>query len=91
VPFVRTFAPFVAGISGMDARRFLTFNVAGAALWVAVFVTCGYYFGRVPWVSDHLGIVVVVTVALSLAPAVTSAAVAWVRRRLALRAASEGD
>jgi membrane-associated protein len=85
MPFVRTFAPFVAGVSRMDARRFLVFNVAGAALWVGAFVGCGYFFGSVPWVRDHLSIVVVATVALSLAPAVAGAAVAKLRRRRAER------
>jgi membrane-associated protein len=81
VPFVRTFAPFVAGLSCMDPRRFFIFNVVGAALWVGAFVAAGYFFGSVTWVRDHLSIVVVVTVALSLAPAAVSAAVAWLRRR----------
>ena len=55
---MRTFAPFVAGISRMDPRRFFVFNVAGAALWVGAFVGCGYFFGSVPFVRDHLTIVV---------------------------------
>jgi membrane-associated protein len=83
IPFVRTFAPFVAGVSRMDARRFVAFNVVGAALWVGAFVGCGYFFGSVPFVRDHLSIVVAATVALSLAPAVGAAAIAWVRRRRA--------
>lgn len=81
VPFVRTFAPFVAGLSRMDPRRFFIFNAVGAALWVGAFVAAGYFFGSVPWVRDRLSIVVVATVALSLAPAVVSAAVTWSRRR----------
>ena len=81
IPFVRTFAPFVAGLSRMDPRRFVVFNAAGAALWVGAFVAAGYFFGSVPWVSDHLSIVVVATVALSLAPAACAAVVARVRRR----------
>ena len=83
MPFVRTFAAFVAGVSRMDARRLLVFNVAGAALWVGAFFGCGYFFGSVPWVRDHLMIVVVATVALSLAPAVGGAAVAGLKRRRA--------
>ena len=90
MPFVRTFAPFVAGVSRMDARRFVVFNVVGAALWVGAFVGCGYFFGSVPVVRDHLSIVVVATVALSLAPAVVGAAAAWVRRRRAAGADLDG-
>ena len=85
MPFVRTFAPFVAGVSRMDPRRFLVFNVVGATLWVGAFVGCGYFFGSVPWVRDHLSLVVVATVALSLAPAVGGAAMARVKRRRAAR------
>ena len=59
MPFVRTFAAFVAGVSRMDPPRVRVFNVAGAALWVSVFVGCGYFFGSVPWVREHLSIVAV--------------------------------
>jgi membrane-associated protein len=83
IPFVRTFAPFVAGLSRMDPRRFFVFNAAGAALWVGAFVAAGYFFGSVPWVRDHLSIVVVATVALSLAPAACGMVVTRVRRRKA--------
>ena len=89
MPFVRTFAPFVAGVSRMDTRRFFVFNVAGAALWVTAFVSCGYFFGSVPWVRDHLSIVVVATVALSLAPAVGAATVSRLKRRGAARVDSD--
>jgi len=89
MPFVRTFAPFVAGVSRMDARRFFVFNVAGAPLWVGAFVGCGYFFGSVPWVRDHLTIVVLATIALSLAPAVGGAIVARLRRRRAARVGVE--
>ena len=80
IPFVRTFAPFVAGLSRMDPRRFVLFNAVGAAVWVGAFVAAGYFFSSVPWVRDHLSIVVLATVALSLAPALVGAAVARVRR-----------
>ena len=85
VPFVRTFAPFVAGVSRMDPRRFFGFNVAGAALWVSVFVACGYFFGSVAWVRDHLTVVVIATVALSLAPAVVGALSAHLKGHRATR------
>ncbi len=89
MPFVRTFAPFVAGVSRMDPRRFFVFNVAGAALWVSVFVACGYFFGSVPFVRDHLTIIVLATIALSLAPAVGGAIIARLRRRRAARGGVE--
>lgn len=54
MPFVRTFAPFVAGVAQMSRRKFSFYDVTGALLWV-VGVTCvGYFFGNVPWVKQNL-------------------------------------
>ena len=54
MPFVRTFAPFVAGVAHMSRRKFTAYDVGGALLWV-VGVTCvGYFFGNVPWVKQNL-------------------------------------
>lgn len=54
MPFLRTFAPFVAGISEMSRSKFSLFNVVGAVLWVGGIVTAGYIFGNVPFVKLHL-------------------------------------
>jgi len=54
MPFLRTFAPFVAGVAQMTRSRFTVFNLAGGALWVGGIVTAGYWFGSVPWVRLHL-------------------------------------
>lgn len=54
MPFIRTFAPFVAGVAAMTRSRFTAYNVAGALLWVAGFVLAGYWFGNLPWVQTHL-------------------------------------
>jgi len=53
LPFVRTFAPFVAGVSHMDRARFTLFNVSGALLWVVGVSALGYVFGNIPWVQQH--------------------------------------
>ena len=53
MPFIRTFAPFVAGVSHMDRRRFSTFNVMGAVLWVMGIGIAGYLFGHIGWVKTH--------------------------------------
>lgn len=53
LPFVRTFAPFVAGVTHMDRTRFTLFNVLGAVLWVVGVATIGYVFGNIPWVQQH--------------------------------------
>ena len=54
MPFLRTFAPFVAGISHMSRGKFSFFNLVGAALWVGGIVTIGYVFGNVPFVKANL-------------------------------------
>lgn len=54
MPFVRTFAPFVAGVSEMSRSRFTLFNVAGGVLWVMGLVMAGYWFGKVEWVQHNL-------------------------------------
>ncbi|MET0981127.1 MAG: VTT domain-containing protein [Telluria sp.] len=68
VPVVRTFAPFVAGVSDMTHWRFQLYNVTGAVLWVVSLVTAGYFFGNIPVVRDHLTEIVVVGVSLALGP-----------------------
>ena len=53
-PFLRTFAPFVAGVSEMSRSKFTLFNVIGGALWVGGIVTAGYLFGNIPLVKANL-------------------------------------
>ena len=59
LPFIRTFAPFVAGVARMHYKRFISYNVIGGLAWVAAFLTAGYYFGNIPVVKENLGLVVV--------------------------------
>jgi len=54
MPFLRTFAPFVAGVAQMTRGRFTFFNAVGAVLWVVGIITVGYFFGNLPWVQLHL-------------------------------------
>ncbi|MBO9514214.1 MAG: DedA family protein [Variovorax sp.] len=54
MPFIRTFAPFVAGVAEMTRGKFTMFNVAGALLWVLGICTAGYFFGNLPLVREHL-------------------------------------
>jgi membrane-associated protein len=68
VPVVRTFAPFVAGVSAMTHTRFQFFNVTGAGLWVLSLVTAGYFFGNIPVVRDHLTAIVLVGVGAAVVP-----------------------
>ncbi len=68
VPVVRTFAPFVAGVSDMTHARFQFYNVTGAVLWVVSLVTGGYFFGNIPIVRDHLTAIVLVGVGAAVVP-----------------------
>lgn len=68
VPVVRSFAPLVAGASGMDFRKFQFFNVLGAVIWVYSLVYGGYLFGNVPVVRDNLGIILIVGISAAIVP-----------------------
>jgi membrane-associated protein len=68
VPVVRTFTPVVAGVAGMDRRRFLVWNILGAALWGAGVVTLGHYVGDVKAIEHNIDYAAVVIVVASLVP-----------------------
>ncbi len=54
MPFVRTFAPFVAGVAQMTRRKFTLYDVSGGAFWVVSLTLAGYLFGNIPWVKHNL-------------------------------------
>ncbi|MEP7101198.1 MAG: VTT domain-containing protein, partial [Burkholderiales bacterium] len=54
MPFLRTFAPFVAGVAEMTRSKFTMFDVIGGVLWVGGVTTAGYLFGEIPWVKANL-------------------------------------
>jgi membrane-associated protein len=85
VPIVRTFAPLVAGASGMEMHRFQFFNVVGAVVWVVSLVYGGFLFGNVPIIRDNLGIVLFVGLAAAVGPLLLGAAVRLVRTRRLFR------
>jgi len=74
MPFLRTFAPFVAGVSQMTRSRFTLFDVTGGTLWVGGIVTIGYFFGNIAWVKLHLDKIIW---ALILIPGLLVLAGAW--------------
>ena len=86
VPVVRSFAPLVAGASGMDFRKFQFFNVIGAAVWVVSLVYGGYLFGNVPIIRDNLGVILVVGIAAVLGPLLLTGLIRLLRRRRPARA-----
>ena len=68
IPVVRSFAPFVAGVSEMTFAKFQTFNIGGAVLWVALLVSAGYFFGNIPIFHDHLNTIVLIGVGVAVVP-----------------------
>ena len=68
LPIVRTFAPFVAGVSEMTHKKFQLFNVIGALLWVVLLVSAGYFLGAIPLLRDHLNTIVLVGVGAAIVP-----------------------
>jgi membrane-associated protein len=80
VPVVRTFAPFVAGVSDMTHTRFQLYNISGAVLWVALLTTAGYFFGNMPIVRDHLTEIVLVGVGVAIVPMALGGVYKLVRR-----------
>lgn len=84
LPIVRTMAPFVAGFSGMQAKRFLTYNVTGGILWVVSLTVAGYLFGNIPFVKNNLTAVIVLIIFLSILPGI----IAYLKAR-ALRKTDE--
>ena len=77
MPFIRTFAPFVAGVAEMNRTRFTAFNVIGALIWVVGLTLAGYWFGNLPWVKANLSKIIW---ALILIPGIIALWGAWKAR-----------
>jgi len=72
--FIRTFAPFVAGVAAMSRGKFTAYNVLGAVLWVCGLVLAGYWFGNIPWVQQNLSKIIW---AMIIIPGVVALFGAW--------------
>lgn len=73
VPFVRTFAPFAAGVGEMSYRRFFSFDIVGGALWVCGLTLAGYMLGGVDFIRKHIDLVCLGIILVSVLPIVFSA------------------
>lgn len=74
MPFIRTFAPFVAGVAAMTRSKFTAFNIGGGVLWVVGLTGAGYLFGNLPWVQANLSKIIW---ALILVPGAIALLGAW--------------
>jgi len=68
IPIIRTFAPFVAGVSKMRYKDFMLFNIVGAFVWVFGFVLVGYFFGNLPGIKENIEYAIFGLIGLSLLP-----------------------
>ena len=66
IPFIRTFAPFLAGVGRMSYRWFIVYNLIGGILWVLGFVLAGYFFGGLPLVKENFNLIVYAIIGISL-------------------------
>ena len=87
MPFVRTFAPFVAGVAQMTRSRFSFYDVSGGTLWVVSLVGAGYLFGNIPWVKDNLSKIIW---AMILIPGLIAIVGAWRARRTQASGVADG-
>jgi membrane-associated protein len=71
VPYIRTFAPFMAGVGRMAYPRFLFYNVMGGLAWILSFLLAGYLFGGIPLVREHFDLVVWAIIIISLVAVVS--------------------
>jgi len=77
-PILRTFAPVVAGVAEMGYRRFASYNIVGAILWITSMTLTGYLLGNIiPGIDKRIDVLVMVVVAISLLPAL----IGWMRSR----------
>ncbi len=68
VPLVRTFAPFVAGVAEMDYRKFLTYDIAGGAIWILSLTFAGYFLGEIEWIRKNIELVALGIIFISVLP-----------------------
>jgi membrane-associated protein len=87
LPFLRTFAPFVAGVAQMTRAKFTLYDVTGGTLWVVSIVTAGYLFGNLDWVQHHMSTIIWSMIIL---PGLLALFGAWRARRTKVAPASGG-
>jgi membrane-associated protein len=79
-PVLRTFAPFVAGMSAMPFGRFQLINLAGALVWGGGMTLLGYAFAHAPVIQENLHVFLLIGIVGTLAP--IALGVIWKVRRI---------
>lgn len=74
VPFVRTFTPFAAGVAKMEYRKFVLIDIFGGFLWIGSMTLAGFLLGEIRWIREHVDLIALLIVFLSLMPIIISVA-----------------
>ena len=81
MPIVRTFTPFVAGVGKMGYKKFISYSIFAAALWVSVATFSGYFFGNIPFVRKNFSLVILFVILISLLPIVVEVVKKQMKRK----------
>jgi membrane-associated protein len=82
VPFIRTFAPFAAGVGKMTYKKFFSFDILGGALWIGGLTTAGYLLGNVKFIREHIDLVCLGIIGISVLPIV----ITMIKNKMAAKA-----
>lgn len=85
VPIVRTFVTAVAGVARMAPAKYLGVSVVGGVLWAGGIVVAGYFLGRIDFIGNHIDLILMLIVLISVVPVV----IEWARHRRERRLATD--
>ena len=80
IPFMRSFIPFVAGITKMNFAWYSLLNLLGAILWISTYVLLGYFLGEIPIVKQYYGLVLSLVLLVIIAASVFNL-ILWIYRK----------
>lgn len=71
LPIIRTFAPIIAGIVGMERKKFMLYNIVGSISWVFSMMLAGHYLDKIfPNLKDHLELIIIIIVLITTLPVI---------------------